>query len=118
MQKLTTLSPNGLRNGNYKNDRMQLQVLSTLEEPINSISPEKENKLPSALGMETKLERGRNREMYIPIVSENGKQLMPCKSSKARKLLERGFAEKRWKSVWIKRRRWFVRCHIHKKRKL
>lgn len=98
MQILTTLSPKRLRNGNYKNDRMQLQVLSTLGEPINSISPEKENKLPSALGMETKLERGRNRYM-IPIVSENGKQLMPCKPSKARKLLEKGLAEKKWNKL-------------------
>jgi len=76
MQKLTTLSPNGLCNGDYKNDKIQLQVLSTSEESLNSIFPEKENKSLSALGMETKLERGRNRQMYIPTISKNGSMVM------------------------------------------
>lgn len=64
MQILTTLSPKGLCNEDYKNDRMQLQVLSTSGEPFNSTSLEKGNKSSLALGMETKLERGRNRCIY------------------------------------------------------
>lgn len=98
MQKLTTQSSEReLRNGGYKNGRMQLQVLPSSEESINSIS--ERNKPSLALGMETKPERGRNRQMHIPTVSKGGRQLMPCRPSKARKLLEKGLAEKKWNKL-------------------
>ncbi len=39
--------------------------------------------------------------MYVPVVSKSGKPLMPCKPSKARKLLKRGLAAKKWNKLGI-----------------
>lgn len=39
--------------------------------------------------------------MYIPTIAKNGKALMPCKPSKARKLLRNGLAKKCWGKLGI-----------------
>jgi len=93
--------------GDYKNARVRDLALDNSAEPFNA-----------ADGLTTILSLHRNLEGHstqtgepvigrVPVVSVSGKPLMPCRSSKARKLLEKGLAEKHWNKLGI--------FHIHLK---
>ena len=83
----------------YKNGTMRDLVVPSSLEPLNGTFTESgELSLPCNVeGHETQTEEpviGR-----IPVVSTDGTPLMPCRPSKARKLLEHGLAEKHWNKL-------------------
>lgn len=43
----------------------------------------------------------RPKSVRVPVVSKSGKPLMPCRPSKARKLLKQGLAEKAWSKLGV-----------------
>lgn len=83
----------------YKHDRVRDLALSSAPEPLNGTAARNGSlSLPRSVeGHSTQTEEpviGR-----IPVVSADGTPLMPCRAAKARKLLERGLAEKRWNKL-------------------
>jgi len=83
----------------YKNGRLRDLDLPSSPEPLNGVD-----------GRETTLSLPHNVEGHstltggpvigrIPVLSVNGKPLMPCRPSKARKLLENDMAEKCWNKL-------------------
>ena len=86
---------------NYKNVRTQILILNNSVEPLNTMSSGNTGLSSSCIleGCETKLEKVEiNR---VPVQSKNGKALMPCKPTKARKLLRDGKAIKKWSKLGI-----------------
>jgi len=82
--------------GGYKNARVRDLALDNSPEPLNGMDGQKTNLSPhrnleghSTLTGETVIGR-------VPVVSADGKPLMPCGPSKARKLLAKNLAEKCW----------------------
>ena len=83
----------------YKNGRLQDLDLPSSPEPLNGTVTENGSlSLPCNVeGHETLT--GEPVIGRIPVVSADGTPLMPCRPSKARKLLERGLAEKHWNKL-------------------
>lgn len=86
---------------NYKNAGMQILVPDNSVEPLNT-------KFNSNTGLSSSCNlEGCSTELEqvaidrIPVISKNGKPLMPCKSAKARKLLISGKAIKKWSKLGI-----------------
>jgi len=83
----------------YKNARVRDLALDNSAEPLNAIAGLAASLSPlcnvegrSTLTGEPVIGR-------VPVVSLSGRPLMPCRPSKARKLLEKGLAEKRWSKL-------------------
>ena len=82
----------------YKNGRMRDLVLPSSSEPLNGTASRKGLSLPCSVeGHST--QTGEPAIGRVPVVSTNGKPLMPCRPSKARNLLKKGLAEKRWNKL-------------------
>jgi len=83
----------------YKNGRLRDLDLPSSLEPLNgTFTKNGELSLPCNVeGHETRT--GEPVIGRIPVISANGTSLMPCGPSKARKLLERGLAEKHWSKL-------------------
>jgi len=85
----------------YKDDGVRAQALSTPVEPLNATT-----RLTAGLSLPCSLDghstlTGGPVIGRVPVVSANGKPLMPCRSSKARKLLAKNLAEKCWSKLGI-----------------
>lgn len=86
----------------YKNVRMQDLVRTSSAEPLNAMAVVKPRNLCFPRNDEGRSTRtGETAIGRIPVVSASGKPLMPCRPSKARKLLVRGLAEKHWNKLGI-----------------
>jgi len=83
-----------------KNVGVHVIAPNSSTEPLNVISSEKMNKHSIAISKDAKHESGRMPTL-VPVVSRDGHPLTPCKSSKARKLLKGGVAEKKWNKLGI-----------------
>ena len=83
----------------YKNGTMRDLVVPISGEPLNPTTDRKASlSLPcNDEGHETRT--GEPVIGRIPVVSVDGTPLMPCRPSKARKLLKNGLAEKRWNKL-------------------
>ena len=82
--------------GDYKNARVRDLALDNSAEPLNATANRK-----ASLSLQCNLEghetqTGKTVIGGVPVVSASGKSLMPCRPSKARKLLAKGLAEKQW----------------------
>ncbi len=91
---------------NYKNVRAHILTLNNSAEPLNAtFSRAKANTglcsshLCNLEGCSTELEQIVIDR--IPVISKSGKPLMPCKPTKARKLIESGKAIKKWSKIGI-----------------
>ena len=105
MQVLTSLSSEEilqeLRLVGYKNVGDASLVPSSSTEPLNVMSLIIERLSLLGIG-EGKLDSGRETAIgRIPVVSKNGIPLMPCRPTKARKLLEQGKAIKKRNKLGI-----------------
>jgi hypothetical protein len=85
--------------GDYKNASVRDLALDNSAEPLNATA-----------GLSTSLSLHRNLEGHstrtgepvigrVPVVSADGKPLMPCRPSKVRKLLARNLVEKCWNKL-------------------
>jgi len=76
-------------------------ALTSSAEPLNA-TPLLEAKPPlcNSEGRSTR-HVPRPKSVRVPVVSKSGKPLMPCQSSKARKLLKRGLAKKAWSKLGV-----------------
>ena len=86
---------------NYKNVGMHILVPNNSLEPFNSTFS-RDAKLSSSCPLEgcsTMLDKTAIGK--VPVISANGKPLMPCRESKARKLLNDGDATKKWNKLGI-----------------
>jgi len=86
---------------NYKNVRAHILTLNSSLEPFNSTF-NRDVELSSSCSLEgcsTSLEKTAIGK--IPVLSKNGKPLMPCTFSKARKLLNNGKAVKKWSKLGV-----------------
>jgi RRXRR protein len=86
---------------NYKNVRTQILILNNSVEPLNTMSSGNTG-LSSSCNLEgckTTLEKAVISR--IPVQSKSGKPLMPCKPTKARKLLRGGKAIKGWSKLGL-----------------
>jgi len=82
----------------YKNGRMRDLVLPSSSEPLNGTASRKGLSLPCSVeGHSTRT--GEPAIGRVPVISADGKPLMPCRPSKARNLLKKGLAEKRWNKL-------------------
>jgi len=83
----------------YKNARVRDLALDNSPEPLNgTVARNGGLSLPCNVeGHSTRT--GETVIGRVPVVSAQGKPLMPCRSSKARKLLEKGLAEKCWNKL-------------------
>jgi len=115
MQKLTRLSPSGTTCIGLQERQDASLVLPSSEEPLNFTVNHNNNVVNLSLihiveGKHDSLEEtviGR-----VPVVSADGTPLMPCKPSKARKLLENGKATKQWNKLSI----FYLRLHFNPKK--
>ena len=83
----------------YKHGRLRDLDLPSSLEPLNSTAT-KEGSLSLPCNVEGhSTQTGEPVIGRVPVVSADDTPLMPCKPSKARKLLERGLAEKRWNKL-------------------
>jgi len=93
--------------GDYKNARVRDLALDNSLEPLNSMDGRKTSLSPhrNLEGHET--QTGEPVIGRVPVVSLSGEPLMPCRPSKARKLLAKELAKKHWNKLGI--------FHIHLK---
>ncbi len=86
---------------NYKNVGMQIQVPNNSVEPLNTMSDGNTGLSSSCNldGCSTTLEKAVISR--VPVQSKSGKTLMPCKPTKARKLLRDGKAISKWSKLGI-----------------
>ena len=100
-QALTSRLGEGRVSGvvNYKNAWVRDLACASSPEPLNGIATGSGSlSLPrNDEGHST--QAGEPIIGRVPVVSVNGTPLMPCGPSKARKLLERGLAEKHWNKL-------------------
>jgi len=83
----------------YKNARVRDLALDNSAEPLNATVDRKASlSLPCNVEGRSTL-TGEPVIGRVSVVSANGKPLMPCRPSKARKLLEKGLAEKCWSKL-------------------
>ena len=83
----------------YKNARVRDLALDNSLEPLNS-AVTKNGSLSLPCNVEGhSTQTGEPVIGRVPVVSADGTPLMPCKPSKARKLLELGLAEKHWNKL-------------------
>jgi hypothetical protein len=106
MQVLTSLSSEGLlhelRLVGYKNVGDASLVPSSSTEPLNVMSLILERLRLLGLGEGKLIDSGRETAIgRIPVVSRNGVPLMPCRPTKARKLLEQGTTIKKRNKLGI-----------------
>jgi len=110
MQKVTRLSPSRPTCIGLQERQDASLVLPSSEEPLNSTLPQRELSLMHIVEGKHDLEKtviGR-----VPVVSADGTPLMPCKPSKARKLLENGKATKQWNKLSI----FYLQLHFNPKK--
>ena len=83
----------------YKHGRVQDLALSSAPEPLNGMAARNGDLiLPCNVEGHSTLTGGPVIGR-VPVASLSGKLLMPCKPSKARKLLKKGLAEKHWNKL-------------------
>lgn len=90
---------------NYKNVRTRILILNNSVEPLNTMFSGSGNintglsSSRSLEGCSTKLEK--TEISRVPVISKNGKPLMPCKPTKARKLLRDEKAVSKWSRLGV-----------------
>jgi hypothetical protein len=87
---------------NYKNVGIHTLVPNSSLEPFNSTLGVKSLKLSSSCILEgCSTVAGQTAIGKIPVLSKDGKLLMPCSYTKARKLLNKGKAVKKWSKLGV-----------------
>lgn len=99
----------------YKNGRVRDLALPTSAEPLNAMADRRINpSLPCNDEGHSNPDWGETGIGKVPVISANGKPLMPCRPSKARKLLAKGLAEKHWSKLGI----YYIRLKFEPKSEL
>ena len=83
----------------YKHDRIRDLVLSSAPESLNGTSSNGLSPSCSVEGHE--ILTGGPVIGKVPVISASGKPLMPCRPGKAKKLLTKGLANKRWNKLGV-----------------
>ena len=83
----------------YKNGGMRDLVPPSSAEPLNAMASRKVSLSPPCNDEGHSTQIGKPVIGRVPVVSSSGKPLMPCRPGKARKLLQKGLADKCWNKL-------------------